>query len=72
MSELILIPGSATIKELDRIIEDDQLTITLDRKCKPAVERAAAVVTAVVNADDAVYGVNTCLLYTSPSPRDRG
>ena len=59
MSELILIPGSATIKDLDRIIEDDQLDITLDRNCKPAVERAAAVVTAVVNADDAVYGVNT-------------
>ena len=59
MSELILIPGSATIEELDRIIEDDQLIITLDRKCKPAVERAAAVVTAVVNADAAVYGVNT-------------
>ena len=67
MTGLILVPGSATIKDIDRIIEEDQLNITLDRKCKSAVERAAAVVTAVVNADDAVYG---CLLYTSPSPRD--
>jgi len=59
MSELILKPGSATIKDLDRIIDDDQLTIRLDRKCKSAVERAAAVIRAVVNADAAVYGVNT-------------
>jgi len=59
MSKLKLVPGSTTIKELDRIIEDDQLNITLDRECKTAVERAAAVVTAVVNADAAVYGVNT-------------
>ena len=59
MTGLILVPGSATIKDIDRIIEEDQLNITLDRKCKSAVERAAAVVTAVVNADDAVYGVNT-------------
>jgi len=31
----------------------------LDRACKASVERAAAVVEAVVNADAAVYGVNT-------------
>ena len=55
MSGLILTPGRATIEELERIVEADQLNITLDRKCKPAVERAAAVVAAVVNADAAVY-----------------
>lgn len=59
MAELVLVPGSATIGDFDRIIENDQLNITLDHQCRPAVERAADVVNAVVNADAAVYGVNT-------------
>lgn len=59
MTNLVLVPGKATIEDLDLIIEKDQLTITLDRQCKRAVERTAEVVNGVVNADAAVYGVNT-------------
>lgn len=59
MDKLILTPGSATLHDIDRIIENDSLSITLDRSCKSAVERAAGVVDAVVKADSAVYGVNT-------------
>ena len=57
--KLILTPGKATLNELFQIIENDQLHISLNRECKPAVNRAADVVAAVVKADDAVYGVNT-------------
>lgn len=59
MGKLVLTPGAATLIDIDRIIENDTLAITLDRSCKTAVERAAAVVDAVVKADAAVYGVNT-------------
>ena len=56
---LVLQPGNATIDELNRVIENPELQIQLDRNALPVVEAAAAVVEAVVNADDAVYGVNT-------------
>lgn len=59
MNNLVLTPGTATLQDIDRIIENDTLTITLDKSCKLPVDRAAAVVDAVVNADSAVYGVNT-------------
>jgi len=59
MDKLILTPATTTLEEIDLIIADDQLTVTLNRSCKASVERAAAVVEAVVKADNAVYGVNT-------------
>ncbi len=59
MNSVLLTPGAATLHHLDQIIESDQLQIKLDPRCKPAVDRAAEVVQSVVNADAAVYGVNT-------------
>ncbi|MFK7856352.1 MAG: aromatic amino acid lyase, partial [Granulosicoccus sp.] len=59
MDKLVLKPGSATLEQISCVIELEHLFITLDRACKTSVDRAAAVVNAVVNADAAVYGVNT-------------
>ncbi len=59
MSNLILTPGSTTIDDLSQIIENPHLTVEITRECKVQVDRAAAVVDNVVNADSAVYGVNT-------------
>ena len=59
MENLVLVPGKATLQQLDHIVEGDLLTLTLDRSCKPAVERAAAVIESVVDGESAVYGVNT-------------
>ncbi len=58
-NQLVLVPGKTTLEDLFRIVTCDELHISLDRQCKPAVDRAADVVAAVVKADDAVYGVNT-------------
>jgi len=59
MHKLILTPGTATLEDIDDVIDNDRIDITLDRSCKARVERAAEVVNYVVNADAAVYGVNT-------------
>ena len=59
MTELLLVPGKATLAELERFIMDESIVVTLDRSCKAAVEKAANVVSEVVKADEAVYGVNT-------------
>ena len=59
MNTLTLTPGNAQLEDLFQIIDNDELQIKIDRNCKPAVDRAARVVAAVVKADDAVYGVNT-------------
>jgi len=56
---LVLQPGNATVDELNRVIENPDLHIQLDRKAQTVVDAAAAVVESVVNADNAVYGVNT-------------
>ena len=59
MEKLILRPRSATLAEISRVIDNERLVIMLDRECKAGVDRAAAVVDAVVRADAAVYGINT-------------
>lgn len=59
MSTLILRPGKTKIADIKTILDNPQQTIELDRNCKPAVDKAAAIVEAVVNADTAVYGINT-------------
>lgn len=59
MTSLVLIPGVTPLSDLNRIIDNPDCTVTIDRSCKPLVEQAAAVVDRVVNDDAAVYGVNT-------------
>ena len=59
MTSLILTPGNTSIDELYQVIEHPHCTVTIDRECKAQVDRAAAVVDNVVNAEAAVYGVNT-------------
>ena len=59
MMSLILTPGKTTIDDLNKVIDNPECTVEIDRQCKAQVDRAAAVVDDVVNADQAVYGVNT-------------
>jgi len=59
MTDLLLSPGHASIDDLKQVIDNPQCRIQLTRECKPAVDKAAAVVDNVVNAEAAVYGVNT-------------
>lgn len=59
MTTLILKPGKTSIDDLRKVIDNPEYAVEIDRNCKPQVDSAAAVVNNVVNADAAVYGVNT-------------
>ncbi len=59
MTTLILHPNKTKIVDIKTILDNPKLTIKLDRKFKPAVDKSAAVIDAVVNAETPVYGVNT-------------
>ncbi len=52
-------PGKATLEQLFMLADDATINMALDKAYKPAVDNAAAVVSAVVDGNDAVYGVNT-------------
>ena len=58
MTQLTLTPGQITLADLARVYRDD-LAVTLDRACTPAVQAAAAVFAAAAAAAVPVYGVNT-------------
>ena len=55
---MTLTPGQITLDDLARVYREN-LAVTLDRGCKPAVQAAAAVIAAAANGDVPVYGVNT-------------
>ncbi len=55
---LTLQPGSATLAELHRWYRLGE-PVRLDPACRPAIDRAAAIVAAAAAGDDAVYGINT-------------
>ena len=59
MTEQILIPGKATLEDINHIIARPDCSIKLDRSCKQSVQRAARVVASVVKGTAAVYGINT-------------
>jgi len=59
MSTITLTPGKTNIADLKNILDNPNLTIELDRNFKPAIDKSAAVVDAVVCGDTPVYGVNT-------------
>ena len=58
MSTLTLTPGHVTLADLARVYRQD-LAVTLDRHCKPAVLAAANVIAKAAAGDVPVYGVNT-------------
>ncbi len=58
MSALELSPGSVSLTQLADIYWN-QTAVTLDRSCRPAVERAARRIAAAAAGDAPVYGVNT-------------
>jgi histidine ammonia-lyase len=55
---LTLTPGATTLAQLARIYREE-LPVTLDRNARPAIEAAAAAITAAAAGDVPVYGVNT-------------
>ena len=55
---MTLTPGQITLADLARVYREN-LSVTLDRGCKPAVQAAAAVIAAAASGDVPVYGVNT-------------
>lgn len=59
MTRQMLQPGKATLKDIMSIVENPDHTHSLDRSCKAGVDRAADVVKSVVDAEMAIYGVNT-------------
>lgn len=58
MSVLELTPGAVTLAQLAEVYWNET-AVSLDPACKPAVEDAAARITAAAAGDAAVYGVNT-------------
>jgi len=58
LTALTLTPGQVTLAHLARIYREE-LPVTLDRKAKPGIERAAAAIAAAAAGDVPVYGVNT-------------
>ncbi|MBL8599996.1 MAG: histidine ammonia-lyase [Devosia sp.] len=55
---MMLVPGAATLTQLEAIYRADG-AVSLDRGCRPGVEKAAAQVALAAAGDVAVYGVNT-------------
>ena len=49
------------------IVDDEELTRT---GVITSLDWASLGIDEVLQADDGVHGLETCLLYTSPSPRD--
>ena len=58
MTALTLVPGQITLADLARVYRED-LSVVLDRQCKPAVQAAAGVIARAAAGDAPVYGVNT-------------
>ena len=58
MTTLTLTPGQTTLAELALIYRDER-AVVLNRTCRPAVEAAAAAISAAAAGDAPVYGVNT-------------
>ena len=52
-----LVPGKARMDDFKSILAG--APVTLERACKPNVERAAEIVAKAAAGDDAVYGINT-------------
>lgn len=55
---LTLMPGEVTLAQLERIYREE-LPVRLDRKAKPGIDSAAAVIAKAANGNVPVYGVNT-------------
>ena len=58
MTTLTLTPGQTTLDQLALIYRDER-AVVLNRTCRPAVEAAAAAISAAAAGDAPVYGVNT-------------
>ena len=44
--------------------------VEISKSAQIKINKARKVVDNILESDKVVYGINTCLLYTSPSPRD--
>jgi len=58
VTALTLTPGQTTLADLALVYRDEP-AVVLDRACRPAVEAAAAAISAAAAGDAPVYGVNT-------------
>ncbi len=58
MTTITLTPGAVTLNELAQVFHQE-MAVKLDLSCQNAVENAAARITAAVQGDAPVYGVNT-------------
>ena len=58
MTSICLNPGAVTLDDLSHVFSKN-LSVTLDRSCRPAVEAAALSIENAANGDVPVYGVNT-------------
>jgi histidine ammonia-lyase len=58
MTKLTLVPGQVTLTDLSRIYWDE-VSVTLNHECHPAMMAAQAKIAAAAAGDVAVYGVNT-------------
>lgn len=54
-----LVPGGATLSQLESLYRSGGGPVTLDRSCRAVVETAAQRVAEAAAGDAAVYGVNT-------------
>ncbi len=59
MNKITLTPGKTTLAQIKTVVDAPELPIYLDKRCQADVTKAANVVDAVVNAEEAVYGINT-------------
>ena len=59
MTETVLLPGTATLADLEAIYRGGGGAIRLDRAAKRGVDSAAARIAEAASGSEAVYGVNT-------------
>ena len=69
--DVLHIDGSSlTLEDVQRLAHRRISRCELGEKARAAMEISRGRVTELVESGATVYGVNTCLLYKSPSPRD--
>ena len=70
MEQNVTLDGNTISPAEVMAVVNGKATIELTEGAWNRIISARGTIDEILASDDTVYGINTCLLYTSPSPRD--